>query len=97
MSWKNIIKEDRNEAEGYYDRDENTPGTLAWQSKQNKLRRKMESGESVPMWTKRFEIVSGDEEKRGEAKAVVGYVINPNNKKKVNVYAPNKVLASEYN
>lgn len=88
MSWKNIIKEDRGE---------NTPGTLAFQGKQNKLRRQMESGESVPMWTKRFEIVSGDEEKRGEAKVVVGYVINPNTNKKVNVYSPNKVLASEYN
>tara|TARA_R110002167_G_scaffold359438_1_gene576096 strand:+ start:2601 stop:2873 length:273 start_codon:yes stop_codon:yes gene_type:complete len=90
MSWKNIIKEDRGE---------DTPGTLAFQGKQNKLRSQMESGESVPMWTKRFEIVSGKEEKVGEAKPVVGYVINPNNssKKKVNVYTPNIVLASEYN
>ena len=87
MNLQDILKEQS---------DEDTPNTLAWQSKQNRLRTQMEQGNSVPEWTKRITIVSGEEEKIGQAKIVVGKTTNPNNGKKVNVYSGGIVLASEW-
>ena len=44
MTWKDILK-------GHPDED--TPDTLAWQAKQNRLRAEMEQGGSVPDWGRR--------------------------------------------
>jgi len=82
MSWEEILKEN----------PEDIVNTPEWKAKQDRLRAKMEQGRFVPDWGDKAIII---EEDKGHAKAVVGKVTNPNGKK-VNVYSPNIVLASDW-
>jgi|GEM_PF-5477502 hypothetical protein len=83
MAWKDILK-------GHPDED--TPDTLAWQAKQNRLRAQMEQGGSVPDWGNKAIVMEEDKSRAG---LVVGQVTNPQGKK-IPVYHPNIVLSSEW-